>query len=181
MAARRALHSHTVGEREIQKKDNGLFLSFFLEKAVPQLSHWCQTLRFLPVYHWCLSSCYCSAGPQREWVWVTPVCGFFKRNCLRLQKFLPLTQSPLIFAARSCGDLSSWHWNLGLGFLVWGWDSLLLRYPSRMSIHHMWMWDQPILCFCPSYQSGWTWFLYFCSCQTSIQLDFLWFWVMVVL
>ena len=25
--------------------------------------------------------------------------GFFKRNCLELQKFLPLTQSPLFFAA----------------------------------------------------------------------------------
>ena len=43
------------------------------------------------------------------------MCGFFKRNCLGLQLFLPLTQSPLGFAARSCGDLSSWHWNAGLG------------------------------------------------------------------
>ena len=43
------------------------------------------------------------------------VCGFFQKNCLRLQKSLPLTQSPLFFAARSFGDLSSWHWNPGLG------------------------------------------------------------------
>ena len=53
------------------------------------------------------------------------MCGFFERNCLGLQKFLPLTQSPLVFAARSCGDSSSWHWNSGLGRLVWGWDSPL--------------------------------------------------------
>ena len=31
--------------------------------------------------------------------------GFFKRNCLGLQQFLPLTQCSLIFAARSWGGL----------------------------------------------------------------------------
>ena len=53
------------------------------------------------------------------------VYGFFKENCLGLQKFLPLTQSPLVFAARSYGDLSSWHRNPGLIALVWGWDPSL--------------------------------------------------------
>ena len=43
------------------------------------------------------------------------MCGFLKRNCLELQKFLPLTPLPLVFAARSYGDLSSWHWIPGLG------------------------------------------------------------------
>ena len=108
------------------------------------------------------------------------VCGFFKRNCLGLQQFLPLTQSPLVFAARSCGDLSSWHWNPGLGGLMWGWDSLC-RYPSQIFIHHEWMCYQPFLCLFPFYQSGWMWFLEFCSCQTSIQLDFWQLWVMVAL
>ena len=42
------------------------------------------------------------------------VCGFFKRNCLGLQQFLPPTQSPLVFAARNYGDLYSWHWDSGL-------------------------------------------------------------------
>ena len=39
------------------------------------------------------------------------MCGFFKRNCLGLQKqkFLPLTQSLLVFATKTYGDLSSWH------------------------------------------------------------------------
>ena len=73
------------------------------------------------------------------------VCEFFKRNCLGLQKFLPPIQSLLLFATRSCGDLSSWHWNPGLGSLVWGWDSLLLRYPSWIFICHMCVWDQPII------------------------------------
>ena len=53
------------------------------------------------------------------------VFGFFERNCLELQKFFLLPQFPLVFAARSYGNLSSWHWNLG-----WGWDSSLLTYPS---------------------------------------------------
>ena len=32
-----------------------------------------------------------------------------------LPKLLPPTQSLLVFAARSCGDLPSRHWNPGLG------------------------------------------------------------------
>ena len=45
--------------------------------------------------------------------------GFFKRNCMRLQKFLPAIQSPLDFAARSCRDLSSLHYIPGTGILGW--------------------------------------------------------------
>ena len=82
------------------------------------------------------------------------VCGFVKRNCLGLQNFLLLTQSPLVFAARTYGDLSSWHWNPGLRGLVWGWDFLLLRYPSQIFIHHMWMWDQPVSCLPPTSLDG---------------------------
>ena len=82
------------------------------------------------------------------------VCGFFKRNCLGLQKFLSSIQSLLVFAARSYGGLSCWHWNTGLGGLVWGWGSSLLRYPYQTFIHHMCIWDQPILHPSPSYQSG---------------------------
>ena len=77
------------------------------------------------------------------------MCGFFKRNCVGLQRFYPPTQLPLVFAARRYGDSSSWHWNPGLGGLVWGWDSSFLRYPSWIFSHHTWMWDQPISCLCP--------------------------------
>ena len=61
-----------------------------------------------------------------------PVYGFFKVNRLGLKKFLPPTQCPLSFAAGSYGDLSSWHWNPGLGSLVWDWDSTLPRCPSQV-------------------------------------------------
>ena len=47
------------------------------------------------------------------------VCGFFKRNYLGLQKFLPPTQSPLVFVARCCRDSSSCHRNPVPGW--WGW------------------------------------------------------------
>ena len=86
------------------------------------------------------------------------VCGFFKQNCLELQKLLPLTQSLLVFAARSCGDLPSWHWNPGLGRGgggEGGWPGvgLGLLTPEKISLlnfypPHM---DQPILHLHPSY------------------------------
>ena len=57
---------------------------------------------------------------------------------------LLLPQPSLVFTARSYGDLSSCHWNPGLGGLVWGWDSSLLRYPSQIFIHHMWVCDQHV-------------------------------------
>ena len=115
-------------------------------------------------------------------MWVgESICGFLKKNCLGFCQFRPPTQSLLVFAARSYRDLSSWHWNPGLDGLVWGWHTLLSRYPSQIFIHHLWVWGHPVPCVCPSYQSGWMCFFKFHSCQTSIQLDFWWFWVMVVL
>ena len=52
----------SVGE-QAQQRDNVL--------CSPQ----CQTIQYLPVYHWCPSSCHPSAGAQREWVWLgEPMC-----------------------------------------------------------------------------------------------------------
>ena len=64
-------------------------------------------------------------------VYVLSLCGPFKRTSLKIQQFLLPPQPPLIFTARRYGDLSSWHWNPGLGGLVWCYDPLLRRYPSR--------------------------------------------------
>ena len=58
------------------------------------------------------------------------MCGFFKGNCWRLQKFLPPNQSPAFFATRRYRELSFWHWNPELGSLGCGQVSLFLRYPS---------------------------------------------------
>ena len=83
------------------------------------------------------------------------MCGLFKRNCLGLQQpplqtdFCSQKLWGLIFLA-----LEPWT-----GDLVWGRDSSLPRYPSRMFTHHTWVWDQPIRHLRPSHQSGWMWFL----------------------
>lgn len=49
------------------------------------------------------------------------LCGPFNRNCTGIQKFLPLTLSPLVFIARShwliFQELEPWP-----GVLVWGWN-----------------------------------------------------------
>ena len=58
-----------------------------------------------------LPQCWSSEGVSLH----KSICRFFKRNCWGLQKFLLLTQSPLVNAARSYGDLSSWYSNPGLG------------------------------------------------------------------
>ena len=86
--------------------------------------------QFLPV-----CQCWSSEGVSL----INSVCGFFKGNCLGFQKFLPLTQSLLVFAARSYGDLSSWYWNPGLGGQVWGWASLFPIYLSQIFIHQMYL------------------------------------------
>ena len=78
-------------------------------------------VRFM-LLSWCWSSERMSLSES--------MCEFFKGNCLELQKFLLPAQSLLVSAARSCGDLSSWHWNPRLGDLMWTWDSSLPRYPS---------------------------------------------------
>ena len=118
---------------------------------------------------WCWSS---EGMSLNRWVrvWVP------QEELLRVLQPPPLTQSPLVFTARSCGNLSSWHWNPGLGGLVWVWDYSLLRYPSQTCIYvdvgpHLY----------PSYQSGWMRFLQFHCCQTSIRLDFWHSWVLAVL
>ena len=136
-----------------QQRDNGLCL--------PQ----CQTLQSLPVYHWCPSSCHPGARGQRERACIGEfMCGFPKGNCLGLEQPPPLTQSPLVFTARSCGDLFSWLWNPGLGLLTPK-ICLLNFYPcgcgaSPFCIH------APPICLdgCGFFNN--------CSCQISIQLGF---------
>ena len=75
--------------------------------------------------------------------------------------FLLLLQPPLNFTARSYGDLSFWHWNPGLGGLMYGWDLLLLKYPSRF-LSTTRVWNHLLRVFAhlrTSYPSGWMWLL----------------------
>ena len=56
----------------------------------------------------------------------------FNRNCLGLKKFLPPTQSLLLFTTRNYRHLSSSLWNPGLRSVVWAWNPSLPRYPSQI-------------------------------------------------
>ena len=58
-----------------------------LGKAVLQLSPWCQTLLFLLVCHWYLSSCYPSTGAQKEWVCVSPQEGSVRGTAWYSKRF----------------------------------------------------------------------------------------------
>ena len=143
----------------VQKRGNGLCPPFCLGESCPPALTLTPDTSVPPpmslVPFKLLPQCWSSEGVSLS----KSMCMMFKRNCLVLQNFLPPNQCLLGFADRSCGDLPSWHWNLELGDLVCGWDSSLLRCPSRIFIHHTWMWDQSILHLYPSYQSGWMWFL----------------------
>ena len=59
---------------------------------------------------WGVSLCRSVCRPLRGTAWDS------RSLCL----FQP--QSLLIFIVRIYGDFSCWHWNPGLGVLVWGWD-----------------------------------------------------------
>ena len=101
---------------------------------------------------------------------------------------LPQLQSLLVFTARSHGDLSSWHWNPGLGGTWCGagtphssvGDLFSLDMPldfqpphvgvgpaSSTSLPLLTVWMCLLLCIL--------------SCKTSVELEFRQFWMLVVM
>ena len=107
-----------------QQRENGLCPTFCLgESDPPALTLMLDTSVLpcmSPVPFKLLPQCRSSEGVSLS----MSVWGFFKRNCLGLQKFLPLTQSPLVFAARVVGliflTMEPWTgWpGVGLGLLA---------------------------------------------------------------
>ena len=150
-----------------------------------------QLLHPLPVCDWHPSSSCPDADSQSGWGCVVlSLCGLLKWSVLKIQQFLPLPQTPLVFTARSYRDLSSWPWNPWRCSLAW--DRLLPRYSlvllsticecgafcgGATATH------SPPNCvsgalrpspwLCPSYPSRWMWLFKILGCLTSIQLDFL--------
>ena len=101
-----------------QRRDNDLCPPLCLGKNCPPALTLMSDTSILPcmplVPFNLLPQCWSSEGGSLS----KSMFQFFKGNCLGgLQQFLPLTQSPLVIAARSHEDLSSWHWNTGT--LVW--------------------------------------------------------------
>ena len=169
------------GERGPRK---GLMAS--VNTLVWEKSVWCQIIQLLPICLWCLSSCCPSTGAQSEWVSVS-LCGPSKRNTWDSRSLpLPQWQIPLFFTARRYGDFSSWHWNPGLGSLVWGWDPPFLKgdhcsqdlSPDFYLSHSMGAAHSASL---PLLSVSMWLLLYIFSSGTFIQPDFRCFWKTVVL
>ena len=99
----------------VQKRNNGLCLPFCLGESCPSALALLSDTSVPPcmplVFFKLLPQCWSPEGVSLN----KSLCGFFKRNWLGLQNFLPLTQFLLFFSVRSCRDLSSWHWNPRLG------------------------------------------------------------------
>ena len=171
-------------EGRAHKMYNGLCPPFCLVESCPQCC--------IDARHFSSSLCATGAFQAATLCWSSEgvslsiyMCGFLKKNCLRHQRFLPLTQPPpFFFFSQKLWGFIFLAWNPGLGALVWCWDSSLPRYPSWIFIHHTWLWDQPILHLhnsAPPTSLGGCGLFNFYSCRTSIHLNFWWFWVMVVL
>ena len=125
------------------------------EKAVPQFSPWCQTLHFLPVCHWCLSSCYLGARAQREWVWASPCVGSLRGTAWNSCSFFHQLITT-VFCIQKIWGLLFWAmelWNPGLGDWCGAGTPHSWYIPLKF-IHHMWVWDQPVPRLHPSYQSN---------------------------
>ena len=85
------------------------------------------------------------------------------------QKLLPLS---LFFWILFISYTSNWLFLPGVGLGLFTPEiSLLNFYPPHMDVGPAHSVSLPLLDRW-SYQSGWMWFLEFCICQTSIQLDF---------
>ena len=102
----------------------------------------CQTLQFLFVCQWWLSSCYPCAGSSEEVSLSELVCGFFKRTCWDSRSFFQWFNPCWLLQPEV---MEIYLPGTGLGDLLWGWGSSLPRYPI-LHLH-------------PSSQSGWMWFL----------------------
>ena len=51
------------------------------------------------------------------------MCGFFKGNCLGTPEVSSTNSIPVRFCSQKLWGLIFWHWNPGLGGIVWGRDS----------------------------------------------------------
>ena len=90
-----------------------------------------QSLHPLPIWDWCPSSCCPSGGSQSWWVCIS------SRTVWALWMDSPEKPAVSSFTPTLTGFYSQklWgfipqRWNPGLHNLAWGWDRLLLRYPS---------------------------------------------------
>ena len=120
----------------------GLWCCFIHEKAVPQHSPWCQTLQFLPICHWCPSSCCPGAGTQREWICISPksFLGRLRGDAWDSCTFFCCPNTAWILHAEAIGTYLPGTGTLGWGIWV-GLRSLAPEISLPIFIHHTWVWD----------------------------------------
>ena len=118
----------------VQKRDNGLCLSFCWEKSFPQLLPWFQIPPLPAECHWHPLSCHHSAGDQREWVWVSLCVGSLKGTAW--DSAVSYTNSvPDGFCSQKLRELIFLElvpWIVGP---VWGWDWLLSPQISLLNFY----------------------------------------------
>ena len=87
----------------VQKRDSNLCLPFCLRESCPSALALMPDTSLSPSCPWWSEAA--TLGLELRGMTLSKfMCAFFMENCLGLQKFLPLTQSPLVYAAGSYGD-----------------------------------------------------------------------------
>ena len=117
-------------EAKVQKRDNGFCLPLRLKESCPLALALmpdtsvppCMPLVPLKL----LPQCWSSEGVSLS----KSVCGFFKRNFLDSRSFFHCFNPCWFLQPEVMGTYLPGTGTLGWGGLVWGWDSLLPRYPS---------------------------------------------------
>ena len=104
-------------EGMVQKRDSSFCLPFCLRESCPPVCTLTQNTSVppcVPLTFKLLPQCWSSKGVSLN----NFMCEFFKRNYLEIQQFFPLTQSLLVFAARSYGtylpDTGTLPWGPGV-------------------------------------------------------------------
>ena len=146
-----------------------------MASAVPNARHF--SLPCVPLVPFKLPPCCLSSVGASLSRWV---CVWVSQEVLLRAPAASSTDSiPTDFAYRSCGDLSSWHWNPGLGSWCWSGTPHSQNIPPEFLSTQVW--GQPVQHPCPSYQSGWMWFLLFCRLPFSLISDVPEWWLFYIL
>ena len=104
----------SVGER-LRKRTIASSSTFVWEKAASTALALMLDNSVSPCMLLMPSICCSSAGAQREWIQVSLCLGPFRGISYDSITLSSTSQSPLLFAVKSYGDLSFWQWNTVLG------------------------------------------------------------------
>ena len=118
-----------------------LFWSFTPDKTVSWHLPWCQSLQFLPICHWCPSSCCSGAESQRKWVCISPksIAGPLKGISSESCSFFCCPNPPWFIQPEIIGTYLPVTGILD--WVIWSWAGIPFSW--GISVYHMRMWDHP--------------------------------------